>query len=130
MGGDFDLTPRVLGEAYAYLKDGGGITAYEVDEAFWSETIGTLPPGRLVSLFSFESDWGSWEVHPKGEELVMLLSGEMTLILERRGSEERIALEPGQFIIVPKGAWHTADVHAPAKALFITEGEGTQNRPR
>jgi hypothetical protein len=26
--------------------------------------------------------------------------------------------------------WHTADVHAPADALFITPGLGTEHEPR
>jgi hypothetical protein len=30
---------------------------------------------------------------------------------------------------VPRGTWHTTKVHAPSSMLFITPGEGTQNRP-
>jgi hypothetical protein len=26
--------------------------------------------------------------------------------------------------------WHTADVHEPGDAVFITPGRGTENRPR
>ena len=38
--------------------------------------------------------------------------------------------EPGAFVVVPRGTWHTATVHAPSAGLFITAGEGTQHRPR
>ena len=38
--------------------------------------------GRLlVSSFTFESDWSTWEIHPAGDEIVCLLSGDVTLVL-------------------------------------------------
>ena len=40
------------------------------------------------------------------------------------------ALPPGEFAVVPKGIWHTADVIEPGEALFVTAGEGTSHRPR
>ena len=41
-----------------------------------------------------------------------------------------IHLGPGDYAINPRGAWHTADADEPVVALFITPGEGTQNRQR
>ncbi len=32
------------------------------------------------------------------------------------------------FVVVPKNTWHTAKVHAPTMMLFVTPGEGTENR--
>lgn len=84
----------------------------------------------LVSSFSFDSDWPSWEVHPAGDEIVCLLSGNATLVLDRDGAEEAVHLrEPGSFVIVPKGTWHTARTSVATRMLFVTPGEGTQNRP-
>jgi len=83
----------------------------------------------LVSSFSFDSDWSSWEIHPAGDELVCLLSGEATLVCDRNGVEETVSLRvPGSFAIVPKGTWHTARTSVPTTMLFVTPGEGTQNR--
>ncbi len=83
----------------------------------------------LVSSFSFDSDWSSWEVHPAGDEIVCLLSGNATLVLDRDGAEETIHLrEPGSFVIVPKGTWHTARTSVATRMLFVTPGEGTQNK--
>lgn len=39
-------------------------------------------------------------------------------------------LHAGQAAINPRGVWHTADVHEPGSALFITPGRGTEHRPR
>lgn len=36
---------------------------------------------QLVSCHSFSEDWSNWEIHPNGDEVVMLLSGKVTLVL-------------------------------------------------
>lgn len=86
--------------------------------------------GRLVSLHSFAEPWGTWEMHPEGEELVVCLSGEITLHQELKGATRTLTLRPGESVINPRGIWHTADVSGAASALFITAGRGTQIRPR
>jgi len=88
--------------------------------------------GRLlVSSFSFESDWSTWEAHPAGDEIVCLLSGDVMMVLDRNGVEEIIHLrEPGSFAIVPRGTWHTARTSVPTRMLFVTPGEGTQSKSR
>lgn len=86
--------------------------------------------GRLVSLYRFEESWDSWEMHPSGDEVVVCLDGEMTLIQERDGSTSEVTLAAGEYAINMPGTWHTADVAAPVTALFITSGVGTEHRPR
>lgn len=87
--------------------------------------------GRLVGLYSFTENWGSWERHPAGGELVYCISGAMTLYQEMAdGSVVTTVLEAGHYAINPPGVWHTADIEGEATALFITAGEGTENRPR
>jgi len=87
--------------------------------------------GRLlVSSFTFDQDWSTWEMHPAGDEIVCLLSGEVTMVLDRDGVEDLVHLRtPGSFAIVPKGAWHTARTSVPTQMLFVTPGQGTDNRP-
>ena len=36
----------------------------------------------------------------------------------------------GDFVIVPKGVWHTAKVATPTSMVFVTPGERTQVRPK
>jgi quercetin dioxygenase-like cupin family protein len=86
--------------------------------------------GRLVSQFSFDAPWDTWEVHPRGHEVVICTAGEITLVQEMDGKEVRTTLRPGEYAINPPGVWHTADVTAPATAVFITAGAGTEGRPR
>lgn len=86
---------------------------------------------RLVSLFSFDAPWDMWEMHPKGDEVVLCLSGEMTLIQEDPdGSRREIAISAGEYAINDAGVWHTADAERDVTALFITAGLGTEHRPR
>jgi cupin superfamily acireductone dioxygenase involved in methionine salvage len=83
----------------------------------------------LIAGYEFTSDWNTWEVHPTGDESVLLLSGKITFVLRLPDGEESITLyEPGSYIIVPKGIWHTAKISVKSKLLFITPGEGTQNK--
>jgi mannose-6-phosphate isomerase-like protein (cupin superfamily) len=81
----------------------------------------------LVSCFTFDSDWDTWEMHPAGDELVCLLSGRASFEFEGRGIVAELS-EPGTFVIVPKGTWHTAHTNVPTKMLFVTPGEGTKNK--
>ena len=87
--------------------------------------------GRLVSQHSFSDGWDTWEMHPKGAEVVICTEGEMVLTQEfPDGSRQQVALAAGEYAINPPGVWHIADVEEHATAIFITAGEGTEMRPR
>lgn len=119
-----------LGEYFAQLVGAGQCLPVRVDAAFWETGVGALPSGRLVSMFDSASDWTVWECHPQGEEMIIQLEGELVLILELDGGESRVPLRAGEFAVVPKGVWHTADVVSAGRAIYITPGEGTQSRER
>ena len=36
----------------------------------------------LVSCYEFDADWANWELHPAGDEVVILLSGQATMLLQ------------------------------------------------
>lgn len=87
--------------------------------------------GRLVSQHTFTQGWDAWEMHPKGEEVVICTAGAMVLTQEfPDGTRKDTRLAAGEFAINPRGVWHIADVEERATAIFITAGEGTQHRPR
>ena len=86
--------------------------------------------GRLVAMHTFSESWDSWEMHPKGHEVVLCTAGEITLVQEIEGKEQRQILRAGEYAINEPGVWHTADVSTPATAVFITAGLGTEHRPR
>jgi mannose-6-phosphate isomerase-like protein (cupin superfamily) len=83
----------------------------------------------LVASLRFDKDWPTWEIHPHGDEIVMLLSGAARMVLEEAGSHRTVELSrAGDYVIVPKATWHTARISVPTSMLFITPGEATENR--
>lgn len=83
----------------------------------------------LVSCHAFDKDWGVWEKHPAGDEIVVLLSGTARMRLHKPAGEEVVDLaEAGSFVVVPRDTWHTAETAVKTRMLFVTPGEGTENR--
>lgn len=82
----------------------------------------------LVSAHHFSENWPTWERHPAGDELVILLSGRARFFLRSASGDESVVLEePGAFVMVPANTWHTAHIDEPTSLLFVTPGEGTEN---
>lgn len=125
---------RHILDTYLHFRDGGRVDPVPVSEAFWGElACGKLPEldqGRLMTGFTFSEPWTMWERHPAGEELVMLLEGVATLVLEEDGQERTVELsQPGSYVLVPQGVWHTARTDVQTTMLFLTPGTGTEHRP-
>lgn len=127
------MEPFNLANTFVALQQDSRARPLPVDKDFWPALIGGRlgPVHRLISYMSFDASWSSWERHPAGEEFVCLLEGEVELHLERNDRTlEKVVLDKlGAFVLVPPNTWHTAKVRRPAKMLFVTAGEGTQNRP-
>jgi uncharacterized cupin superfamily protein len=129
--------PFDLSRTFVHL--GLGSRAVTVPDFSWSpeflaryeETFaGDGADGRLVCVVHQGATWDTWERHPAGEELVVLLSGRVDVVQDVDGAEQTVALRPGTAMINPRGVWHTATVHEPGDALFVTPGQGTEHRPR
>ena len=122
----YDLESTYLG-----LDGEGGVTSMPVGPDFW-ETIETNPGagGTMVTAHGGEGDWPHWEMHPSGEEVLILLEGSLRLWFDHPdGRLEALDPEPGATIVVPRGAWHRAVDQRGVKMLFITYGAGTTHRP-
>jgi mannose-6-phosphate isomerase-like protein (cupin superfamily) len=106
-------------------------TGMEWYQAYAERNASDGAEGRLVSFSEFAESWDSWEMHPAGDEVVLCLSGTMTLHREfPDGTADTVTIGSGDYAINPPGVWHTADISGKASALFITAGMGTQHRPR
>lgn len=129
-----NIGPFDLNATFVHLETDRTAKPVTVTDTFWQELsngqLAHLETGRLLSSFSFSEDWNVWEMHPKGEELVCLLSGAVDFVLEQNGSQKIIELRSvGSFVLIPRGVWHTARTRAPSSMMFITPGEGTEHRP-
>lgn len=122
-----------LSSTFLRLRSDVSVEPLPVDSSFErkiaSGELGTFHNEYLVALRSFDTDWSSWEVHPNGDEVACLLEGEVKFILEQENEHHAVELkESGAYVIVPKGAWHTAKTDVPSRMLFIASGEGTEHR--
>lgn len=120
-----------LETTYLGLDGVGGVTPLPVGPDFW-QTIGSNPAagGTLVTLGSGQGDWPDWEMHPSGEEVLVLLEGSLRLWFEHPdGRIEGHDPRPGATIIVPRGVWHRAERQWGVKMLFMTYGAGTTHKP-
>jgi mannose-6-phosphate isomerase-like protein (cupin superfamily) len=117
---------------YVCLAPSGSASRIEVTPEFWStiDARDDLTEGRLVAVFGCAADWPHWEMHPHGEEVLVLLSGKITMIFEEAGVERDVELQPGRACIVPRGIWHRATVAVAGQLLAITYGRGTEHRAR
>ena len=83
----------VLGAQYAHL-DGEKATSFAGGAAFWSRLMSgehdeisarVAAGGWLVASYQMTQDTSTWEMHPDGDEILYLVSGEIEVILEEQG---------------------------------------------
>lgn len=128
------MPPRAasrLTETYLELRDDGGIEHIPLTPEFWPDLIAGKRrlDGILVMASVLTEDVGHWEVHPAGDEILLLLSGEMTVVLEHQPEDETFPLKAGETFVVPRGRWHRVKVIEPGELVFMTPGEGTDHKP-
>ncbi len=129
-----DNAPPNIHSTYLRLRPDSTVEKLPVDASFWPRLmggeLGDLHHEYLVTCYTYAEDWPSWECHPNGDEIVVMLSGRATFILESPAGTTELSLErTGDFAFVPRGTWHTAHTGTATTMLFITAGEGTLNRP-
>ena len=129
-----DTGPFHMSSTCVRLRPDASVEALTIGESFWAELgrgeFGNFQNEYLVTTQSFAQHWPMWEMHPMGDEIIVLLSGSVELILEKQNGHRVLALNnAGEWVLVPKGVWHTARVSTPSTVLFITAGEGTLHRP-
>ena len=132
MSETIDLSSSIvhLGRGATAVPVGGADWSQEWLERYGADFAADGDEGRMVCVFPQGETWSTWERHPAGEEVVVLLSGRVDIIQEIDGEHRKVELHAGEAMINPRGVWHTADVHEPGQGLFITPGKGTEHRPR
>ncbi len=128
-------TSHNLLNTFIRLRGDATAETLPVGETFWQRLsngdLGDFHHEFLITSHRFEQDWESWEMHPKGDEIVCALSGKVTFVLEEDDGHRRVHLsEPGDFVVVPQGVWHTAETNEEVWMLFLTAGEDTQHRSK
>ena len=130
-----------LSKNYMLLEPDGAAVLLPGGGDFWSQLMSgnateagirrlmVSEKGRLLAALSMEKTWPNWEMHPAGDEILFMLDGKATFILDLADEHKEVALSAGRVLVIPKGVWHTARLSEPARLLAITAGLGTQHRP-
>ena len=95
---------------------------------------GQGPPTRIdghtMGLWKMDGDPPhAGEVHPDGDELLILLSGRVSVKLELPEGERHVALGAGEALVVPKGVWHLITRVEPGQMINLTPGPNGDHRP-
>ncbi|WP_437499030.1 cupin domain-containing protein [Sorangium sp. So ce1099] len=68
---------------------------------------------------------GFWERHDGGDELLVVLRGRATFTIALPdGATEVTDVGPGQALLIPRGAAHSARVADDVHVFFVTPGDG------
>ncbi|MFD3514708.1 cupin domain-containing protein [Streptomyces sp. NPDC058657] len=127
---DLRTTPVHLGLGSSAQRVEGFSWDPEVLRAYSAAVAADGAEGRMVMIFDGDGLGDHWESHHAGDELVVCLSGSVTVTRDVNGVLDRVLLGPGEATINPAGVWHVVDTEGPTSILAITAALGTDHRPR
>lgn len=114
-----------------YLSRDGAMRSYPKTAEFFRNTNKNpeLMDGRILALQNVNGPqdvhYPTWEMHPEGDELLILVSGSLSVEF-REGKKERTApLPPQAAFIVSVGVWHRLIVHEPSVLIALTPRHNT-----
>lgn len=94
------------------------------------------PPTRLdghtIGLGTIRSDNmppQAGEMHPDGDEILLMISGRIDVHLELDDGTKTVRVGPGEALVVPRGIWHLIDSIEPGQLVNITPGPNGEHRP-
>ena len=77
----------------------------------------------IISRFSRHP---KWEIHPRDDELLLVIDGEIEITLLLKSERPRNVLGPGMACIVPKGVWHSPVPLGTVTLLSMADYRGTR----
>jgi mannose-6-phosphate isomerase-like protein (cupin superfamily) len=116
-----------------YLATDGSMRSHAKTAEFF-RNAGRNPAfndGRVLALYHVNGPqdvhYPVWEMHPDGDELLILGSGSLSVEF-REGETTRTApLLPQAAFIVPAGIWHRIIVEEPSVLLVVTPRHNTMH---
>ena len=88
-----------------------------------------LADGRILAVHTVTTPqdvhYPIWEMHPEGDELLVLLSGLLSVEYRRNDETRTAPLPPLSAFIVPAGIRHRLIVEAPSTLMAITPRHNT-----
>src|SRR6185295_5317750 len=89
-----------------------------------------LPEGHLLGVFQIArpDDLHSdvWEMHPAGDEILLMLTGELDVEYSDGSCRGSSALRSGRGVVMPKGVWHRLLLREPGLLMVLSPSQGTK----
>ena len=104
--------PFHLDQDRAILSPAQTLITKTLSPTFYEELdteFGGFSGHTLISQFGWAEPWGVWEMHPKGDELVYLLSGATAFRLRIDGEAEVLVLNVGDYVTIGAHVKHRVE---------------------
>lgn len=100
----------------------------------WFMNWGTGGPPRIDGYtvgasFLTQEPPHAGEMHPDGDELLYLVSGQVRVRLELDQQDRDVELTAGRALVVAQGVWHRIFIEEPGQLVHVTPGPGGRHRP-
>lgn len=110
-----DLSAQTHPKTGAFLRDAVSSRAFS--------------KGFVLALFcaatAEDVHYPVWERHPGGEEILICISGRLSVEVRNDAGEDLVPLPARSVFVVPAGAWHRVVVHEQSVVIAITPRHGT-----
>jgi hypothetical protein len=118
-----------------HVPGGPQLRRLPADAAFWTRVHRerSLRAGRIVGVHAFNTNddvhASQWERHPRGDELLCLVSGRVDVVFDDSTGARHVPLTPLHGVIVPQSTWHRLLVEEPGVVVSVTPHADTEHRP-
>lgn len=126
---DFAINPFTLRGAAVHISSEGQTSVLQDDDM--KQRLSALPPGLLLGAFQIackeDAHPNMWEMHPEGEEILVMLTGSLDVEYADDRCRARSSLGAGRGIVIPRGVWHRLELREPGLLLTLTPLQGTRH---
>jgi mannose-6-phosphate isomerase-like protein (cupin superfamily) len=84
----------------------------------WSPKIAAQVNDTHIKLVKLKGEF-VWHQHEKEDELFLVVKGRLVIHVRDGGKEHRLAIGPGEFVVIPKGMEHKPDAAAEVEVVLI-----------
>ena len=81
--------------------------------------------GKVNVCVSRFSQHPKWEIHPNGEEVLVGISGELSIVLLDMASPKTILIKSGDVAVIPPNTWHSPIPNGEVSVLSMGDYTGT-----